>query len=1052
MMSKLIWATALALLFGAHANAQELEIVYDLNTTDYSHSGAEPANFVEYNGSLYFTGETAEYGKEVYRIDGDSVVLGIDIAPGTAWSTPEELVVWNGKLYIVAFLADHNYQIFEFDGTNSTMITNFIVPSQASPDTYQPRMLVGFGNQLCFVGYDAASGLELYSYDGTSVSMVTDLNPGTDSGMQPYGSMAEYNGNLYFSGTAATGGDQLYSYDGTNVSLAATVNASGAAQVYDFRVGAGNLWFTANNGTAWGIPYSWDGSALTDHSADIGVWAYIHGPLNGNMIAAGKEFPGTANENQVLLEYDGTSWTTVLDFTPSSQWWSVEGLGITNGLYYFEADSGSVSEGIWTWDGTTVGQIIVPADHYYLANFTYFNGETYLSAEAPNEYEELFRLSGGTIELVEDMVVANESGFEAYGGTAVFGGQLYFAGNSAATGTELFRYSGTGVPELVGEIAAGPQTSEIDNIFKWRNELYFSADTSGGSDADLYKYDGTAISLVHSAETNYGPFSALGNKLCMRTGSYGVGVGIEFSWFNGTTFTTMDLVPGAGPIGTQGSSNPSGFIKYNNELYFNANLGLGVELYKFNGTHVSLVADINPDTLFNGQPYSSQPLDPVVYNGLLYFSAQSSVSSGRDLYAYDGTTITLQAGPNTNMQPTGMVVWDGLIYMGATTTGNGGELFSFDGASYTLVDDYVPGADGSNVRPLIGTCDHLLLDDGYGTPYALTTSGSIIEFGGFPTHPQYSANTYASDLIEFQGQIYCGINHPYLGVELARWNEATNLDNPHEYNVDDASATLRWDAADIADEYQVQYRQAGVSGITLVSTGTTAEYALTGLTATTVYWWRVRKKCNNTPRQWTEWQRFTTLATPCPLPTGLATGFVAPNQGKAKSTWNAVATAVKYNLRVRIQGDSVWNHSIVSANHTKKWWLNMQPDTVYEWGISCHCAFGLGLDGMPWSATQTFNLGATAKHGQLADVEALQAFHPEVFPNPNSGSFTVNLGAHNHPVTTTLYDLSGREVAQKVVDSETTSMQFEEEGLTSGMYVLKIASSDLVVQERIVVR
>ena len=159
-----------------------------------------------------------------------------------------------------------------------------------------------------------------------------------------------------------------------------------------------------------------------------------------------------------------------------------------------------------------------------------------------------------------------------------------------------------------------------------------------------------------------------------------------------------------------------------------------------------------------------------------------------------------------------------------------------------------------------------------------------------------------------------------------------------------------------------------------------------------------------------------------------------------------------YHLRYRLQGATDWTYSTRGASFTSKWLTNLQNDTTYEWGISAHCSPGLMHQEVPWSATQTFTLGSSNKQELTLDAEAMQAFHPEVFPNPSNGSFTVLLGDHQHVITATLYDLSGRQVAQKMVGSDARSIRFQQEDLLSGMYLLQIASNDLLVQERVVIR
>jgi len=73
---------------------------------------------------------------------------------------------------------------------------------------------------------------------------------------------------------------------------------------------------------------------------------------------------------------------------------------------------------------------------------------------------------------------------------------------------------------------------------------------------------------------------------------------------------------------------------YNNELYFSAtDGGTGIELWKYDGSATTRVADINPGSA------NSNPASLTVYNGVLYFAA-TDISSGRQLWQYDGTTVS----------------------------------------------------------------------------------------------------------------------------------------------------------------------------------------------------------------------------------------------------------------------------------------------------------------------------------------------------------------------------------------------------------------------------
>src|SRR5262245_43442987 len=76
-----------------------------------------------------------------------------------------------------------------------------------------------------------------------------------------------------------------------------------------------------------------------------------------------------------------------------------------------------------------------------------------------------------------------------------------------------------------------------------------------------------------------------------------------------------DLNPGTGNGLSATGLKP--FAVFNNQLYFSATDGLtGSELYKYNGEHISLAADIVSGT------GDSSPVDFIVYQNKLFFGAR----------------------------------------------------------------------------------------------------------------------------------------------------------------------------------------------------------------------------------------------------------------------------------------------------------------------------------------------------------------------------------------------------------------------------------------------
>jgi len=177
--------------------------------------------------------------------------------------------------------------------------------------------------------------------------------------------------------------------------------------------------------------------------------------------------------------------------------------------------------------------------------------------------------------------------------------------------------------------------------------------------------------------------------------------GKELWKYDGTTATMVaDINPGAG------QSYPSKLTVFGTDLYFTANDGTnGVELWKYDGTTATMVADINPGI------QASQPGELTVLGTDLYFTAKDG-TNGRELWKYDGTTATMVAdinpGAGTSI-PNGLTVLGTDLYFSADDGTNAYELWKYDGTTATLVQDIWPGSNG-------------------GSPLYITASGTNIYF------------------------------------------------------------------------------------------------------------------------------------------------------------------------------------------------------------------------------------------------------------------------------------------------------------------------------------
>ena len=125
-------------------------------------------------------------------------------------------------------------------------------------------------------------------------------------------------------------------------------------------------------------------------------------------------------------------------------------------------------------------------------------------------------------------------------------------------------------------------------------------------------------------------------------------------------------------LNSDGSDNPISLTVYNGALYFSANSGSGnYKLYKYDGTGITQISNINsggddwPDRL-------------TVYNNALYFSANNS-SAHSKLYKYDGTSIIqisdIYSGGSDD--PSSFTEYNGALYFSANN-GSGYKLYKFE--------------------------------------------------------------------------------------------------------------------------------------------------------------------------------------------------------------------------------------------------------------------------------------------------------------------------------------------------------------------------------------
>jgi len=719
------------------------QLFVDLNTDTLS---STPRDAAAVGSTLYFTANDGMRGIELWKSDGTAAGTALvkDIIPGSTGSYPSKLTAVGGTLYFVASDNENGRSLWKTDGTAA----GTVLVKAPSPDGggAEPGSLTGVGNTLFFTAVDS-KGLELWKSDGTSAGTVRvkDIDTRAGLGSTPT-NLTAVGGNLFFTATTGTKGTELWKSDGT---------AAGTVLVKDIIPGSAGSYpasLTNVNGKLFFTAYT--------HDFASELWK-SDGTAAGTVVVKEIGSGPAGSQPYELTNVDGTLYFTAEDGVHSRELWRSDGtaagttlvkdinsgttrfydylgnpydvpigsfpgqLTSVNGALLFTADDGAHGRELWKSDGTASGTKLVkdiaPAavtsPPYQLTNV---NGLLFFTADTPATGRELWRSDGtaaGT-SLVKEIVPGVAQSYQPYLLAAV-GGTLYFSANDLDHGWELWRSDGAAMNTmLVKDVNAVSLSSNPSLPLEVDGVIYFTAD-DGAHGTELWRSDGTVAgtTLVKDIHTGlswdiYSGYSNAGSQpsnltnvdgTLYFTADDGLGLGI---WKSDGTAAGTNLV-------SRTPQSLAYLTNVNGLLYFTADEGVhGRELWKSDGTvaGTTLVKDINPGTTrhydYYGNPFDvpsgSFPSRLTSANGTLFFMADDGVH-GRELWKSDGTaagTIMVKdVDPTASAGSWQLVKVGATVYFTADDGVHGQELWRSDGtaAGTTLVKDVNPGANGSNI-------------------------------------------------------------------------------------------------------------------------------------------------------------------------------------------------------------------------------------------------------------------------------------------------------------------------------------------------------------------
>jgi trimeric autotransporter adhesin len=152
------------------------------------------------------------------------------------------------------------------------------------------------------------------------------------------------------------------------------------------------------------------------------------------------------------------------------------------------------------------------------------------------------------------------------------------------------------------------------------------------------------------------------------------------------------------------------------------------------------------------------------------------------------------------------------------------------------------------------------------------------------------------------------------------------------------TATVSWAALSGALNYDVDYKLNSSGTWTNAATATTSlSVALSDLTESSLYDYRVRANCTGATGAYTQAQFTTASPVTCNVPTGLTASSITTTS--ATVNWAAASGASSYIVDYKAASSGTWLN-VATTNLTSQPISGLASGTLYDWRVRTNCAAG----------------------------------------------------------------------------------------------------------------
>jgi Metallo-peptidase family M12B Reprolysin-like/Secretion system C-terminal sorting domain/Fibronectin type III domain/Bacterial pre-peptidase C-terminal domain len=271
--------------------------------------------------------------------------------------------------------------------------------------------------------------------------------------------------------------------------------------------------------------------------------------------------------------------------------------------------------------------------------------------------------------------------------------------------------------------------------------------------------------------------------------------------------------------------------------------------------------------------------------------------------------------------------------------------------------------------------------------------------------------------------------------------------------VTSSGATVSWTAVTGAVSYAVDYKLSTATTWTSVATASTAtSVAISGLSASTLYDYRVSTSCGTNGASGFSSAQFTTSAPfVCNAPTGLTSSAISATG--ATVSWTAVTGAASYAVDYKLSTATTWTSAATASTATSVVISGLAATSLYDYRVSTNC----GANGASGFSAAQFTTIAVSVCGTAFEPNETTATAAAITSGVvNSAAITTATDVDYFKITTTAtsnivynlvgpagvdYDLTIYNSAGTSVGSAATTSSTETVSLTNqaaGTYYIKV--------------